>query len=219
MHRTHEYLEMRLKDIGNIPFGIGTLASVYPANKAIVAKADRLSQNGKIIRLKRGMYVVNPEISEKRINEFLIANHLYGPSYVSKQSALRYYGLIPERVYEITSLTTGLAKNFVNKIANFSYTHCSPEYFRVGITNKEEEGVSFLFATPEKALCDLMIFTPKLNLRYLKELHLYLEEDLRLDMSALTTFNLQLLEEIRDKGKKKDMISLLIKFISDGKFV
>lgn len=201
---------MELRDFRNIPFGISGLHSVYPGNKAVVAKANRLENSGEIIRLKRGMYVLNPKFSGERINEFLIANHLYGPSYVSRQSALRYYGLIPERVYEITSMTSGLAKSFSNSISNFSYTHCSPSYFSIGLTIIEEEGVRFLIATPEKALCDLMIYTPYLNLRYTSEIYKYLEEDIRFDMDELRNFNPEIIKQCGEKGKKKNMIDKLL---------
>ena len=210
---------MKLKDLGNIPFGLSVLEDVYPSNKAIVNKANRLCEAKEIIRLKRGLYVVNPEISDKKVNEFLIANHLYGPSYVSKQSALRFYGLIPERVYEITSMTTRLAKSYVNTFAKFTYTHCPADYFGVGVKPYHQEGLSFLIASPEKALCDMMIYSTRLNLRFMHEMRSYLEDDIRFDMSQLADLNLDLLREIKEVGMKKQMISLLIKFIENERNV
>jgi len=62
-------------------------------------KISELEKSGKIIRLKKGIYVVSPKESGKLLSMELIVNHLYGPSYVSMESALRYYGLIPESVY------------------------------------------------------------------------------------------------------------------------
>lgn len=209
----------KLRELGNIPFGLHLLEDIYPDTQAIEAKSARLENSGEFIRLKRGLYVVSPKVSEKPLNEFLIANHLYGPSYVSRQSALRYYGLIPERVNEITSMTTGQPKFFTNKIASFSYLHCSPEYFGTGVDLEENNGINYLIASPEKALCDLMIYTPHLNLRFIKEVRTYLEEDLRFDISALPSFNIDLLREIRDKGKKKNMISQLIKYIENERSV
>lgn len=206
---------MKLNDIGNIPFPLSVLEIIYPNIQSLAAKAKRIEDRGDIIRLKRGMYVVNPEISGQLINEFLIANHLYGPSYVSMQSALSYYGLIPERVYSITSMTTGLAKQYSNKIAEFTYTHCSVKYYNIGLRREEKGGTRFMIATPEKALCDLMIYTSNLNLRYVSEIKRYLEEDLRLDIEELRKFDLNILRECRDNGKKKDMITKLIKVIEN----
>ena len=208
-----------MKDLRNIPFTVSILDSVFPDNSEIAAKAKRLEESGDVIRLKRGLYVVNPVITEKPINEFLIANHLYGPSYVSMQTALRYYGLIPERVYEITSITTGLHKEFKNKIASFSYIHCPKEYFSIGIEMIKDGGHQFIMASPEKALCDLMVYSPNLNLRYQSEIHSYLEDDIRFDLDAFKYYNLDILRECEEKGKKKHMISHLIKFIENGRYL
>ena len=207
---------MKLKDLGNIPFSVSILDSIFPDNSAIAAKAKRLEEAGDVIRLKRGLYVVNPDITDKPINEFLIANHLYGPSYVSMQSALRYYGLIPERVYEITSITTGLHKEFKNKIAYFSYIHCPKEYYSIGIEIIKEGGHQFIMASPEKSLCDMMLYSPNLNLRYRSEIQSYLEDDLRFNLDAFKNFNLDILRKCEEKGKKRHMISQLIKFIENG---
>lgn len=210
---------MKLQDLGNIPFGVSMLESIYPSNKAIIAKANRLEESRKIIRLKRGLYVLNPEVSDKRLNEFLIANHIYGPSYVSMHTALRYYGLIPERVYEIMSMTMGLQKTYTNKVAVFSYTHCPDNYYNLGIDLREEDGVYFMIASPEKALCDLLIYTRNLNLRYKGELVTFLEENMRFDMDALSDFHIDLIRKIRDNGKKKTMISQLIKLMENEKSI
>ena len=207
--------KMKIKDLGNIPFPVSVLQAVYPDIQTLTAKAKRIEEKNDIIRLKRGIYVVSPEISGKLLNEFLIANHLYGPSYVSMQSALRFYGLIPERVYGITSMTTGLAKRYSNKIAEFTYVHCPENYYNVGVRSQQEEGMSFLIATREKALCDLMIYTPNLNLRYLSEIKSFLKEDLRFEMDELKTFDLDLLRECQKRGRKKGMISQLIKIIEN----
>ena len=204
---------MRLKNFGNTPFGVSMLDAVFPANRALIAKANRLEASGDIIRLKRGLYVNSPHVSGKRINEFLLANHIYGPSYVSMQSALRFYGLIPERVCEVTSMTTRLTKSFSNVLGTFTYLHCGEEYYSKSIVMREEDGVGYLMATPEKALCDLMIYTTGLNMRFKKELRIYLEEDLRMDMDELCRFDVNVLREIRSCSKKKNMLTQLIKLI------
>ena len=112
-------------------------------------------------------------------------------------------------------MTTGLSKYYSNKIASFSYIHCPFDYFSVGVTTENQDDINYLIATPEKALCDLMIYTPHLNLRFQKEIKAYLESDIRFDMTALSQFNLELLREILEKGKKKNMIGQLLKFIEN----
>lgn len=86
----------KIEQFGNIPVSTETIASLYPDIKATRQKVRNLEHEKKIIRLKKGLYVVNPEISETVISTELIANALYAPSYVSMSTALRYYGLIPE---------------------------------------------------------------------------------------------------------------------------
>jgi predicted transcriptional regulator of viral defense system len=87
--------------LGNIPVTKETIASLYPDISGTNQKVASLEHSGKLLRLKRGLYIVNPVWSGKRISEELVANHLYTPSYVSMLTALSWYGLIPERVYLI----------------------------------------------------------------------------------------------------------------------
>ena len=161
------------------------------------------------------MYVVAPKVSGVRLNEFLIANHLHGPSYVSTYTALRYYGLIPENVQETISVTIGIAKSYVNSIGTFRYVHCSRDYYHIGIRSVFENDIRFLIASPEKALCDLIIFTSNLNLRYKDEVKRYLESDMRIEIDEIKNFDLDILRECAEFGKKKKMITQIIKIIED----
>ena len=89
----------KLEQIGIIPVDYAVLRSLYSDYSFPRNKIASLEQEGKIIRLKRGMYVVSPDANKQLLSIELIANHIYGPSYVSMESALRYHGLIPEQVY------------------------------------------------------------------------------------------------------------------------
>ena len=99
---------MNLEDFRNTPFRMQDLSSVFPNCANLKMKAKRLEYDGDIIRLKKGLYVASPLTSRLKLSPFLLANHIYGPSYVSMQTALRYYGLIPEAVYSVQSMTTRL---------------------------------------------------------------------------------------------------------------
>ena len=88
-----------LRQLGNIPVTTSVLESLFPHIRGGSQKLRLLERDKQIIRLKKGLYVCNPEITGKILSTELIANHLYAPSYVSMSSALRYYGLIPEEVY------------------------------------------------------------------------------------------------------------------------
>ena len=168
---------------------------------------------GRILRLKRGLYVVSPAESGILLSLNLIANVLYGPSYVSKLTALREYGLIPEQVTVVESMTTHLTKSFQNDVSRFEYNHCAKDYYSIGITQREEEGVSFLIATPEKALCDYIITTPRLPLRFLKDTFVFLEEDMRMDMDAFMSLDVAIFRECAAVSKKPSAINNLIKIL------
>ena len=176
-------------NIGNVPFDISMLSSIFPNNKHINEKARSLEKAGIIIRLKKGMYVASTEEMGKEQSKELIANHIYGPSYVGLEYALRYYGLIPERVYLVTSVTTKHSRFFENSIGSFCYFNSSVEYFPIGVKIENAYGVNFLIATPEKALCDVINFSKNLKLRSMKDVETYLEEDIRFDTDALEDFN------------------------------
>lgn len=191
------------------------LSSVFTDCVNLATKAKRLEREGEILRLKKGLYVTSPRISRTELSPFLLANHIYGPSYVSMQTALRYYGLIPEAVYSVQSMTTGVARDYENAIGTFNYIHVPARYYNIGVTMIESAGATFMIATPEKALCDLMVFTPKLNLRFQTSMREYLEEDMRFDMDALLTFDLDIIKDCAEVSRKKTMLNQLIKFIEN----
>ncbi len=203
-----------LTQFGNTPMEFAAVASLFPEIKYKHNKVSALEKRGDLIRLKQGLYVPNSQVSGQRLSEVLVANHLYGPSYVSLQYALRYYGLIPEQVFTVTSMTMKHSMVFCTPLARFDYVHIDDEAFPIGIREaKTENSSSFLIATPEKALCDLISTISYLNLRYKKEILVWLEEDLRFDMDEFFHFDTSILREYAKVGKKKNMINQLIKII------
>ena len=210
---------MTVEDFHNVPFRTQDLATVYPQNRDLLGVAKRLERAGNIIRLKKGLYVVSPHISRTELSEFLIANHLYGPSYISADSALRWYELIPESVHETISVTSGNARTYKNKTGTYRYIHAVPAYYVVGVTIRQEASASFMIATPEKALCDKIVFTPYLNLRYREETLRFLEEDLRLDMDRFYKMDAELLRQCAEVSRKKTMIKQMIKLIENERSI
>ena len=202
-----------LAQFGNVPVDYATVASLFPEIKYKHNKISALEKRGDLIRLKQGWYVVNPDVSQKQLSLFLIGNNLYGPSYISLQSALRYYGLIPEQVFTICSMTTKPTQILRNSLACFEYVHTDPKVFPIGIREVRFADASILMATPEKALCDLIADISHLNLRYRKEILVWLEEDVRFDMDELFHFDTGIMREYAKVGKKKEMINQLIKII------
>ena len=202
-----------LQRLGNIPVTASALESLFPHIKRGNQKIRLLERDKQIIRLKRGLYVCSPEITGKILSTELIANHLYAPSYVSMSSALRYYGLIPEAVYTKQSMTLKHAKDFDTPLGRFEYTHISKKAFSVGLTSIRKDDYAFVMATPEKALCDLIANSPKVNLRYLKDAEIYLEEDIRMEWEDFKQMNAEIFEEYIKVGKKSDSIRTLLKLL------
>jgi len=203
----------RLKQLGNIPIGYSVLKTLYSGYRYPRNKIASLEKEGVLIRLKRGVFVVSPEISGTLLSKELIANHLYGPSYVSMESALRFHGLIPESVHVIRSMTIKRSRNFDNSLASFKYVSCDESYYSIGINQVEKKDYTFLIASKEKALCDLIAYTPMIRPRFIKSMKAYLEEDLRLDMDAFYQMNAGILRLCADAGKKKSDLNNLIKLL------
>src|SRR5690554_8161488 len=112
---------INLARFGNIPVEYATLTSVLGGYRSAKDKITSLEKSDQLIRLKKGLYVVAPDYSKMEISRELIANHLYGPSYLSLESALSYYGLIPERVYNVRSVTAKRARKYSTPLGAFEY--------------------------------------------------------------------------------------------------
>jgi predicted transcriptional regulator of viral defense system len=96
--------------------------------------------------------------TNKKYNEedlYFIANKIYSPSYISLETALSCYNLIPETVYSITSIATKKTKKYLTSIANFSYRTVKPKLF-FGYKIIKKNGFSYQFAEPEKTLLDFL---------------------------------------------------------------
>jgi predicted transcriptional regulator of viral defense system len=149
------------------------------------------------------MFLVSPVEPGILLSTELIANHIYGPSYISMESALRYYGLIPESVQLMRSMTTKRSRFFENSISKFEYINCNEEYYPIGINQKIGYDFSFLIASPEKALCDLTAYTPQVRPGFVNALLLYPEEDIGLDMDAFYKMDVNIIKECAEIGKKR----------------
>lgn len=200
-------------EIGNTPVDFGMLASLFPEHKCKYNKISAMEKKGDLIRLKQGMFALHPDLTGQLLSTELVANYIYAPSYISLQYALRYYGLIPERVYTITSMTTKHNRVFYNSLGRFEYVHIDEKAFPIGVRAVTMDNATFLIASPEKALCDLISDISHLNLRYRNEILVWLEEDIRFDMDELFHFDTNILREYAKVGKKKNMINQLIKII------
>lgn len=202
-----------LEQIGNIPVSTSAISALYSDIRAGNQKVRNLELGNNIIRLKKGLYVVNPNVSGVALSTELIANHIYAPSYISMLSALRYYGLIPETVYTTQSMTIKHSRSFDTPLGRFEYTFINRDAFHIGVTTINKQTYAFLMATPEKALCDLIANSPKVNLRYIRDVEAYLEDDIRMDIEALRKMDISIFERYIQVGKKAGSIQTLINYL------
>ena len=207
-------IENQLIRFGSVPLTHGTLLSVLQGYRSPNDKIAQLSADGVLLSVKRGLYVVAPALTSSLVSMPLVANHLYGPSYVSLEYALYFYGLIPERVVEVTSVTTRQTKRYDLPFGRFSYKHSPPKLYSVGITRiilSDQTG--FLIASPEKALCDTLIFTKKLAVNSVHELRECLFDDLRIDEELLRGFDIRVIEACMNAGGKVKILKMFAQIV------
>lgn len=149
-------------------------------------KISGMLAKGDIIRVKKGLYILGESLRRRPFCRELLANLIYGPSYVSLEYALHYHGLTPERVETVTSVTCGRSRTFDTPVGTFSYRMIPLEAFRTGMDRVElDDGRSFLVAIAEKALADRLVADRGAGISTQKELHDYLLSSLRIDPAGL----------------------------------
>ncbi len=177
-----KYLEL----ISKIKKNIFTLSDVYKFfgdedPLTIKIQLFRFTQKKLIKQIKRGIYCFD----EKEIDEYMLASLLYKPSYISLESALNYYGIIPDVSFEITSISPTTTKKIKTNIGVFSYQKIKKELFFGFQTVKTKEG-NFYLAKKEKALVDFFYIR---KIRVTKDFRLKLEEfNFRLYKKYLRSF-------------------------------
>jgi len=176
---------------------------------------SRRVKNGELIRLRNGLYLITEKIeqgSERLVPYEQVANILYGPSYVSLEWALSFYGMIPERVYTVTSMTLGRMKEYHTPIGDFVYYPLSSSSYSIGVEQKKSSCSigGFLMAGREKALADFVYKTCKgLSQEQLK---VELIESKRLNLDMIDELDKDLLIEI-GKCYRSKVVQYLINLI------
>jgi predicted transcriptional regulator of viral defense system len=202
--------QIDLQKLGALPFSHDVLKSLLADYQRPNDKISNWVADQTLIPIKRGFYVVNPKKTGEPISLPLIANLLYGPSYVSLDYALSYYGLIPEAVYEITSVTTERSKTYDTPVGRFTYAHSDSDIYPIGISSiTNEAGHHFLMASPEKALCDKLIQIPNLVINSPISMFAFLDQDLRLDINEFARFDRALIQRIASMGVKSRLLQTL----------
>jgi len=185
------------------------IQSEYPNIKNIKMKIKSMLDKGDLISIKKGIYE-----TDKSINPFYLANVIYNPSYISFQTALSFYGLIPERTYNVTNATYGKnkTKEYDNYFGKYIYRDVPKSVFPYGTKSKQFDGYMYTIASKEKALLDMLYNTKPLYA--LKNLNEYLSNDLRFKMDELINFDLEFINEISPLYHSTN-VTLFTKFINN----
>lgn len=175
-------------------------------------KLSRMVKQGKYFQIARGLYE-----TDKNVPGHLLAGSIYGPSYISFEYALGFYGMIPEAVYTITSATfeKRKKKKYETAFGTFTYRDVPSAAFPLNIRLIQEGSYFYRIAEPEKALCDqLYTIPPAKNIKLLAEL---LFDDLRIEETELLKLEIEKIVFLSDRYHSTNIKKLitLLKRIKD----
>jgi len=201
-----------VKKYAETPITRQLVLEVLDGYENINDKITQLIKSNELIALRRGLYILGPQLDLPAPTPFLIANHLRGPSYVSLESALSHWDMIPEKVFEISSVTIKTSKVYQNTTGRYSYKQLRTPYYSYGIKNMMfSSKQTILIATPEKALCDKIVLTPKVYLRSMTQTRAFLLDDLRIDREDLRKLDTVMMKQWLEMAPKKSSLVMLIK--------
>ena len=171
-------------------------------------KLRNLCLSGDVVRVRKGLYVAATHPRHPPgIDPLALAPLIYGPSYVSLESALSWHGLIPERVDEVTSITCKRGKLYRTPLGRFSYSPINESAYSYGVGLHATDGGSFFLAQPEKALCDRIArVRPVRAQRDIPEL---LEDDLRVDLEAVVRMRVPVVREVARRYRRHSVSAFL----------
>jgi hypothetical protein len=191
------------------------------ANSDYASPKDRVARmlrNGEILRVRHGLYYPAATAADVPLAaRWVIANQLYGPSYVSAQSVLAQLGVTPEAVPGVTSCCLHRARRFDTALGEFSYLKVPHGYFAVGL---QVGAANVVVASAAKALCDVLAGKRNARIQSRSAMRAYLLDDLRLDVDALDAAQprLEALAVIREAagcGFKEVELELLARVLEE----
>ena len=167
-------------------------------------KITTLLRQGAIVRVKKGIYIFGKHYKRHPYSREVLANMICGPSYISLDYALHYYGLIPERLEAVTSVTSSRGRRFSTPVGLFIYYGVPMRAYSIGIDRVEiDAGRSFLIATPEKALADKIQNDRGTAIRTQTEMRTYLLDSLRIDSEGLERLRSETILLIADRYRSR----------------
>lgn len=147
-----------IKHTPNGIFAFGDVINWYPnaTRAAIYGQIQRALKSGSVIQIRRGLYHLSREVFPNLVSSEVLANLIYGPSYISFESALRYHDWIPESVPNCLCVTNLRPREFETVHGKFSYVMVKQSPMMAGVLNIDDGQGPFFMATPLKALADMV---------------------------------------------------------------
>ncbi|MEI8346433.1 MAG: hypothetical protein WCG27_03135 [Pseudomonadota bacterium] len=175
------------KDLKRPEVSTSMLLGIFSHYKDPRGHVHDLVKKGVVTSVKQGIYLLHRDILPCPYSKLLLANMIFGPSYISLESAMSLYGFIPEKVESITSVCLSNSRSFETAVGVFHYSHVKNEIYPHGITLGDiDEHASYLLATPEKALLDFIYLREKKGTyQKAKDYFDYLHDSYRFDMSTI----------------------------------
>ena len=181
------------------------ISAIHGTDDSRQALLKRAIESKHIIRIRRGLYCLSTPLKKNNINPYVAAQYIYGPSYISLETALSYHNWIPEAVYSFTNVSKKKSKEFDTPIGQFSYTRVPQKVLYTGVERvvTDNKGVFFM-ASALKALCDY-IYIHRLNWKSIQPV----VSSLRVDEMNLHNLTAEDIEEQLDNYTSARIIHFL----------
>lgn len=167
-------------------------------------------RKGYLVVIRRGLYLIKLPFKKQTFDPFEIAQVIYGPSYISFESALAFHGWIPEAVYTTNSASGRRSKDFDTPIGFYSFKHVPSQYFYDLVNRVQSEESIFLIAEPWKALADY-IYVNKKGWPSIQDIYL----DMRIEIDTLIESNISSLKKLVTTYNSKRVRTLLGNFLKE----
>jgi len=162
----------------------------------------RAIDKGEVIRLRPGLYCLAPPYRKSNPHPFVIAAALHSPSHVSMESALAYHGLIPEAVFQVSSVTIHRSRSFTTPMGTFAFYRIPSKNPMAGVESVKVDANAWAFvASPFRAIADLVYLRKEIN--WGKDGLRYLTDSLRIEKDDLRKLDLGCLDEICESFRNR----------------
>jgi hypothetical protein len=186
------------------------ISNLFPESSsgARALLVHRAIQSSEILRLKPGLFVLNAPYRKSEPHPYILAASLHSPSHISLQSALAYHGLIPEAVYQVSSVTLSRSRQFSTPLGVFTFQTVKTRLPRAGVEALEISRNAWAFiATPLRAIADLLYLQKEITWK--KDGLAFLTESLRIETDDLKEISFDTFDDILESFRSQRVIAFL----------